>query len=164
MSSMRTEHSESCLMTTSPRKLVPVLSTKLRHGEKTITESASLMRSSPRTRSLLVPLMRLVDSHPRSQSTRVSTSRRQTVRSSGICRRRAGLLSRVISPIVIPSAGGEFPSRIKGYQADDRSGTPLIYRAIPSWFVRVAHMSDQLVANNEKTRWYVMTYHEREPC
>jgi len=34
-----------------------------------------------------------------------------------------------------------------------RSGTPLIYRAIPAWFVRVAQLSDQLVANNEKTRW-----------
>jgi isoleucyl-tRNA synthetase len=34
-----------------------------------------------------------------------------------------------------------------------RSGTPLIYRAVPVWFVRVAQMSDQLVANNEKTRW-----------
>ena len=34
-----------------------------------------------------------------------------------------------------------------------RSGTPLLYRAIPSWFVRVASISDKLVANNEKTRW-----------
>ncbi|WVO22161.1 isoleucine-tRNA ligase [Cryptococcus decagattii] len=34
-----------------------------------------------------------------------------------------------------------------------RSGTPLIYRAIPSWFVRVANISDKLVKNNEKTRW-----------
>ncbi|EIW70713.1 isoleucine-tRNA ligase [Tremella mesenterica] len=34
-----------------------------------------------------------------------------------------------------------------------RSGTPLIYRAIPSWFVRVASIADKLVANNEKTRW-----------
>lgn len=34
-----------------------------------------------------------------------------------------------------------------------RSGTPLIYRAIPAWFVRVAKLSDDLVANNEKTRW-----------
>ncbi|KAL7421669.1 isoleucine--tRNA ligase [Cryptotrichosporon argae] len=34
-----------------------------------------------------------------------------------------------------------------------RSGTPLIYRAVPVWFVRVANLSDQLVANNEKTRW-----------
>ncbi|OCF60579.1 isoleucine-tRNA ligase [Kwoniella mangroviensis CBS 10435] len=34
-----------------------------------------------------------------------------------------------------------------------RSGTPLIYRAIPSWFIRVANISDKLVANNEKTRW-----------
>lgn len=34
-----------------------------------------------------------------------------------------------------------------------RSGTPLIYRAIPAWFVRVAPIVDQLVANNEQTRW-----------
>jgi isoleucyl-tRNA synthetase len=34
-----------------------------------------------------------------------------------------------------------------------RSGTPLIYRAIPAWFVRVANIKDKLVANNEKTRW-----------
>lgn len=34
-----------------------------------------------------------------------------------------------------------------------RSGTPLIYRAVPVWFVRVADKSEELVANNEKTRW-----------
>ena len=34
-----------------------------------------------------------------------------------------------------------------------RSGTPLIYRAIPVWFVRVASISDKLVANNAKTQW-----------
>lgn len=34
-----------------------------------------------------------------------------------------------------------------------RSGTPLIYRAIPAWFVKVAPIVDQLVANNESTRW-----------
>jgi isoleucyl-tRNA synthetase len=34
-----------------------------------------------------------------------------------------------------------------------RSGTPLIYRAVPVWFVRVANISDKLVANNQKTRW-----------
>ncbi|KAI0745448.1 tRNA synthetases class I-domain-containing protein [Earliella scabrosa] len=34
-----------------------------------------------------------------------------------------------------------------------RSGTPLIYRAIPAWFVRVAPIVDQLVANNKETRW-----------
>ncbi|ORX36748.1 putative isoleucine-tRNA ligase [Kockovaella imperatae] len=34
-----------------------------------------------------------------------------------------------------------------------RSHTPLIYRAIPAWFVRVANISDKLVANNAKTRW-----------
>ncbi|KAG9316288.1 tRNA synthetases class I-domain-containing protein, partial [Chiua virens] len=34
-----------------------------------------------------------------------------------------------------------------------RSGTPLIYRAIPSWFVKVEPIKDQLVANNKKTLW-----------
>ncbi|RDB24889.1 Isoleucine--tRNA ligase, cytoplasmic [Hypsizygus marmoreus] len=34
-----------------------------------------------------------------------------------------------------------------------RSGTPLIYRAIPVWFVRVTPIIDQLVENNEGTRW-----------
>jgi isoleucyl-tRNA synthetase len=35
-----------------------------------------------------------------------------------------------------------------------RSGTPLIYRAIPVWFVKVTPIVDQLVSNNEQTRWY----------
>ncbi|TFY65942.1 hypothetical protein EVG20_g5142 [Dentipellis fragilis] len=34
-----------------------------------------------------------------------------------------------------------------------RSGTPLIYRAIPVWFVRVQPIIDQLVENNNQTRW-----------
>lgn len=29
----------------------------------------------------------------------------------------------------------------------------MIYRAIPSWFVRVQQVTDQLVENNRKTRW-----------
>ncbi|GIY09638.1 isoleucine--tRNA ligase, cytoplasmic [Caerostris extrusa] len=34
-----------------------------------------------------------------------------------------------------------------------RSETPLIYRAVPSWFIRVEHMRDQLVAANQETYW-----------
>jgi len=34
-----------------------------------------------------------------------------------------------------------------------RSETPLIYRAVPSWFIRVEQMSQQLIANNQKTYW-----------
>lgn len=34
-----------------------------------------------------------------------------------------------------------------------RSDTPLIYRAVPSWFVAVEKIKDQLLENNEKTRW-----------
>ncbi len=32
-----------------------------------------------------------------------------------------------------------------------RSDTPLIYRAVPSWFIRVEQMSQQLLENNAKT-------------
>jgi isoleucyl-tRNA synthetase len=34
-----------------------------------------------------------------------------------------------------------------------RSGTPLIYKAISTWFVNVTAIRDQMVANNEKTNW-----------
>ncbi|KAK7005654.1 tRNA synthetases class I-domain-containing protein [Favolaschia claudopus] len=34
-----------------------------------------------------------------------------------------------------------------------RSHSPLIYRAVPGWFVRVANIKDDLVANNKETRW-----------
>jgi isoleucyl-tRNA synthetase len=34
-----------------------------------------------------------------------------------------------------------------------RSDTPLIYRAVPSWFIRVEGMVDRLLANNSKTYW-----------
>ncbi|KAF7822569.1 isoleucine--tRNA ligase, cytoplasmic [Senna tora] len=34
-----------------------------------------------------------------------------------------------------------------------RSGTPLIYRAVPSWFVQVENLKDQLLENNNQTYW-----------
>ncbi|HAN32025.1 MAG TPA: isoleucine--tRNA ligase, partial [Myxococcales bacterium] len=34
-----------------------------------------------------------------------------------------------------------------------RSGTPLIYKAIGTWFVGVTELRDRLVANNRQTRW-----------
>nr|CAD2133310.1 unnamed protein product [Meloidogyne enterolobii] len=34
-----------------------------------------------------------------------------------------------------------------------RSHTPLIYKAVPSWFIRVESLVEQLLLNNEKTRW-----------
>ncbi len=34
-----------------------------------------------------------------------------------------------------------------------RSGTPLIYKAISTWFVRVTDLRSQMVANNLQTRW-----------
>ena len=34
-----------------------------------------------------------------------------------------------------------------------RSDTPLIYRAIPSWYVRVTEFVDKLVKNNQQIRW-----------
>jgi isoleucyl-tRNA synthetase len=34
-----------------------------------------------------------------------------------------------------------------------RSDTPLIYRTVPSWFVKVEDIKDKLLANNNKTYW-----------
>ncbi|KAL2919614.1 isoleucine--tRNA ligase [Polyrhizophydium stewartii] len=34
-----------------------------------------------------------------------------------------------------------------------RSDTPLIYRAVPSWYVRVTNIVDKLVANNDQVHW-----------
>ncbi|XVF59729.1 hypothetical protein PTKIN_Ptkin07bG0299100 [Pterospermum kingtungense] len=34
-----------------------------------------------------------------------------------------------------------------------RSDTPLIYRAVPSWFVRVEQLKEQLLENNKQTYW-----------
>ena len=34
-----------------------------------------------------------------------------------------------------------------------RSGTPLIYKTISTWFVRVTDLRERLVANNKETRW-----------
>lgn len=35
----------------------------------------------------------------------------------------------------------------------NRSDTPLIYKAVPSWFVRVEHMVEKLLDNNGKCYW-----------
>ncbi|MBL8026118.1 MAG: isoleucine--tRNA ligase, partial [Fibrobacteres bacterium] len=42
---------------------------------------------------------------------------------------------------------------VHSYPYCDRSDTPLIYRAIEAWYVRVEDMRDELVANNEKIHW-----------
>jgi len=34
-----------------------------------------------------------------------------------------------------------------------RSDTPLIYKAVPSWFIKVEEIRDKIVENNKKTRW-----------
>ena len=39
-----------------------------------------------------------------------------------------------------------------------RSGTPLLYKAIPVWMVKVEEYRDRLVANNDKTRWSVTSW------
>jgi len=36
-----------------------------------------------------------------------------------------------------------------------RSDTPLIYKAVPSWFVRVSNIVDKLLKNNKESRWFV---------
>ncbi|KAK7253094.1 hypothetical protein RIF29_37526 [Crotalaria pallida] len=39
------------------------------------------------------------------------------------------------------------------YPFCERSGTPLIYRALPSWFVNVEVLKDKLLENNKQTYW-----------
>lgn len=34
-----------------------------------------------------------------------------------------------------------------------RSDTPLLYKAVPSWFIRVESLVEKLLANNNKTYW-----------
>jgi isoleucyl-tRNA synthetase len=34
-----------------------------------------------------------------------------------------------------------------------RSNTPLLYKAVPSWFIRVEDFKDRLLVNNQKTYW-----------
>lgn len=44
-------------------------------------------------------------------------------------------------------------SYVHSYPFCYRSGTPLIYRAIPGWFINVEAIRDKIVANNLKTYW-----------
>jgi len=42
---------------------------------------------------------------------------------------------------------------VHSYPFCDRTDTPLIYRAIDAWYVRIEDVRDRLVANNETIRW-----------
>lgn len=42
-----------------------------------------------------------------------------------------------------------------------RSDTPLIYKAVPSWFVKVEESRDKLIANNQKTYWVPKSVKEK---
>lgn len=42
---------------------------------------------------------------------------------------------------------------VHAYPYCDRTDTPLIYRAIPAWYVAVEKIKDRLVANNQKINW-----------
>lgn len=43
-----------------------------------------------------------------------------------------------------------------------RSDTPLIYRAVPSWFVRVQPVIDKILACNDKMRWSVLNENQKK--
>ena len=42
---------------------------------------------------------------------------------------------------------------VHSYPFCPRSDTPLIYKAIPSWYIKVASLKQRLLKNNAKTRW-----------
>ncbi|KAF3591269.1 hypothetical protein DY000_02027530 [Brassica cretica] len=74
-----------------------------------------------------------------------------------------GLFTERITPF---SAGrlvkpGSF---VHSYPFCCRSDTPLIYRTVPSWFVQVELLKEQLLENNTQTHWipyYVKVTEER---
>lgn len=39
-----------------------------------------------------------------------------------------------------------------------RSDSPLIYKAVPSWFVAVEQIRDRLVENNKLTKWFFYSF------
>ncbi|KAI8590096.1 tRNA synthetases class I-domain-containing protein [Geranomyces variabilis] len=43
-----------------------------------------------------------------------------------------------------------------------RTDTPLIYRAVPGWFVRVSNINDKLLRNNAMTHWVPETIKEKK--
>ena len=47
----------------------------------------------------------------------------------------------------------EAASIVHSYPFCWRSDTPLIYRAVPSWFVRVESIKERLLAANAQTTW-----------
>ena len=42
---------------------------------------------------------------------------------------------------------------VHSYPFCPRSDTPIIYRTIPSWYMKVEHMRDELVENNKQINW-----------
>jgi isoleucyl-tRNA synthetase len=42
---------------------------------------------------------------------------------------------------------------VHSYPFDERTNTPLMYRAVPSWYVSVEKLTDRLVANNQQVNW-----------
>ncbi|MDE9482438.1 isoleucine--tRNA ligase [Xenorhabdus bovienii] len=42
---------------------------------------------------------------------------------------------------------------VHSYPFCPRSDTPIIYRAIPSWYIKVEQMRDELIANNQQINW-----------
>ena len=52
-------------------------------------------------------------------------------------------------------------SLIHSYPICWRSDTPLIYRAVPSWFIRVEDMRAELQKNNKLTKWVPAALQEK---
>ena len=87
--------------------------------------------------------------------------RKPTRTSSNISRTSEKSSSLPLLLTLTHSAGGQSPfspfpyvdGSLIPWFARSRSGTPLIYRAIPVWFIRVQGHQSELVKNNSETRW-----------
>src|SRR5450755_1783998 len=82
---------------------------------------------------------------------RWSTRSSRTAGSSPACRSSAGCSSRTPTrrwPLLFRAHPHEH-----SYPHCWRCGTPLLYYAQPSWYIRTTAIKDELLAENEKTNW-----------
>lgn len=90
--------------------------------------------------------------HGHAGVTHLSVPRRWSLISDGWRSFLVGLVVRLgaHSPF-IRSCFHPFP--LRSYPFCWRSDTPLIYKAVPSWFVAVESIRDKLLKNNAQTYW-----------
>ena len=126
----------SCSPTTSPPRTAPVWCTSPPRSARTTSRSAA--RTACRWSTRWTPTAR---STPTCRWSAGSSSRRPTRTWSRTCERaRAAVPARAVRAPATRTAGAATP--------------PLMYYALPSWYIRTTQVKDALLRENEKTNWY----------